>query len=79
MSVDGGGSRTTIPPLSPPLSEQAGEPAWRINPHELATRLSYFLWSSMPDEELFRAADSASIPERISLRTVSGVIPWTVL
>ncbi len=24
---------------------------------ELATRLSYFLWSSMPDEELFAAAD----------------------
>ena len=25
--------------------------------HELATRLSYFLWSTMPDEELFRLAD----------------------
>ena len=28
----------------------------RINEFELATRLSYFLWSSMPDEELFRLA-----------------------
>src|SRR5262249_43706531 len=27
-----------------------------INDWELATRLSYFLWSSMPDEELFRHA-----------------------
>jgi Protein of unknown function (DUF1588)/Protein of unknown function (DUF1587)/Protein of unknown function (DUF1585)/Protein of unknown function (DUF1595)/Protein of unknown function (DUF1592)/Planctomycete cytochrome C len=28
----------------------------RISDFELATRLSYFLWSSMPDEELFRLA-----------------------
>ncbi|MBI3694515.1 MAG: DUF1592 domain-containing protein, partial [Acidobacteria bacterium] len=30
--------------------------AHRISEFELASRLSYFLWSSMPDEELFRAA-----------------------
>ncbi len=48
-------------------SEQAGEPAWRINPHELATRLSYFLWSSMPDEELFRAADSGKLADAAEL------------
>jgi len=29
----------------------------KINEHELATRLSYFLWSSMPDDELFRLAE----------------------
>jgi mono/diheme cytochrome c family protein len=28
-----------------------------LTAHELATRLSYFLWSSMPDEELLRCAD----------------------
>jgi mono/diheme cytochrome c family protein len=28
----------------------------RLTDFELATRLSYFLWSSMPDEELFRLA-----------------------
>ena len=27
-----------------------------LNDYELATRLSYFLWSSMPDDELFRVA-----------------------
>src|SRR5262249_40574118 len=27
-----------------------------ITQHELACRLSYFLWSSMPDDELFRLA-----------------------
>ena len=29
----------------------------QIDPFELATRLSYFLWSSMPDEELFWLAE----------------------
>jgi hypothetical protein len=28
-----------------------------LNDFELATRLSYFLWSSMPDEELFKLAE----------------------
>ena len=28
----------------------------RLNDYELATRMSYFLWSSLPDEELFRLA-----------------------
>ena len=28
----------------------------KLNDYELATRLSYFLWSSMPDDELFRHA-----------------------
>jgi len=28
----------------------------RLDDYELASRLSYFLWSSMPDEELFRLA-----------------------
>ncbi|MCO4743990.1 MAG: DUF1592 domain-containing protein [Proteobacteria bacterium] len=30
---------------------------------ELATRLSYFLWSSMPDEELFAVAEDGSLLE----------------
>ena len=33
----------------------------RITPHELATRLSYFLWASMPDAELRRAADAGTL------------------
>jgi len=35
--------------------------AFKISPHELATRLSYFLWSSMPDAELRRAADAGTL------------------
>ncbi|MES1261538.1 MAG: DUF1592 domain-containing protein, partial [Acidobacteriota bacterium] len=32
-----------------------------ITEHELATRLSYFLWSSMPDDELLAAADRGTL------------------
>ena len=35
-----------------------------ITEHELATRLSYFLWSSMPDDELFRLADRREIAQK---------------
>lgn len=34
-----------------------------LNDHELAVRLSYFLWSSMPDEELSRLADEGRLRE----------------
>lgn len=34
----------------------AGDSVRQISELELATRLSYFLWSSMPDEELFKLA-----------------------
>lgn len=33
----------------------------RLNDHELATRLSYALWSTMPDDELFAAADAGML------------------
>ncbi len=33
----------------------------RIGDYELASRLSYFLWSSMPDAELFRLAKEAKL------------------
>jgi mono/diheme cytochrome c family protein len=40
------------------LDPQPGEPngVHTLNEFELATRLSYFLWSSMPDDELFALA-----------------------
>lgn len=39
-----------------------------ISQHELATRLSYFLWSSMPDDELLSAADRGDLrnPEKVA-------------
>lgn len=48
------------------LAEPTVADAGRIRPlnnHELANRLSYFLWSSMPDEELFRLADTGRLRE----------------
>jgi hypothetical protein len=37
------------------------ERSTRPTAHELATRLSYFLWSSLPDEDLSRAADEGKL------------------
>lgn len=37
------------------------EAAHLVNDYDLASRLSYFLWSSMPDDELSRAADAKSL------------------
>ena len=36
-------------------------PDGRLSDHELATRLSYFLWSSTPDEELLKCADEQKL------------------
>ncbi len=42
------------------LSKPGTEP-YAISSYELANRLSYFLWSSMPDTELFAAAENNSL------------------
>lgn len=43
--------------------EQAAAEPYRISDYELASRLSYFLWSSMPDEELFQLAGKKQLNE----------------
>ncbi len=40
-------------------SAEEGTGSAPVNPRELATRLSFFLWSSVPDAELMAAADAA--------------------
>jgi hypothetical protein len=40
----------------------------RVNDFELASRLSYFLWSTMPDAELYAAAKSGRLHEPETLR-----------
>lgn len=40
-------------------TENGAEPSWR--PYETASRLSYALWNSMPDKELFRAAAAGEL------------------
>lgn len=37
--------------------------AYRVTDHELAVRLSYFLWATMPDDKLFAAADAGNLHE----------------
>ncbi|MBX7166204.1 MAG: DUF1592 domain-containing protein [Pirellulales bacterium] len=44
-----------------PPAEDA--PPGPLNPWALASRLSYFLWSSMPDEELFKLAEEGTLAE----------------
>ncbi|MGJ8724960.1 MAG: DUF1592 domain-containing protein [Roseibacillus sp.] len=41
---------------------------WKLNDFEIATRLSYFLWSSMPDRELFRLADAGKLSDPAILK-----------
>jgi Protein of unknown function (DUF1592)/Protein of unknown function (DUF1588)/Protein of unknown function (DUF1595)/Protein of unknown function (DUF1587)/Protein of unknown function (DUF1585) len=42
-------------------ADPASQAAHTLSPHELATRLSYFLWSTTPDEALLQAADTATL------------------
>ena len=47
----------------------AGKQAGPVNDWELATRLSYFLWSSLPDSELRAAADAGRLQDPQVLAT----------
>lgn len=48
-------------PTSPEIQE--------LNPYELASRLSYFLWSRMPDERLRALAEKGTLNEEATLRS----------
>jgi hypothetical protein len=45
------------------------DPAFRISDYELASRLSYFLWSTMPDDQLFALAKAGRLHDRKVLDT----------
>jgi len=40
----------------------------RVSDFELASRLSYFLWRSMPDDELLAAAESGKLRDQVAFR-----------
>jgi hypothetical protein len=40
---------------------KAGNTPYALGPYDLANRLSYFLWSTMPDAALFQAAEDGSL------------------
>jgi mono/diheme cytochrome c family protein len=46
--------------------------AQRVDPYVLASRLSYFLWGSMPDEFLFDLAGTGRLHEPQVMKTVIG-------
>lgn len=48
-----------------------GQESKNLTAHEVASRLSYFLWSSMPDEELLASADKGELlkPEVLESQT----------
>ncbi|MBL9130562.1 MAG: DUF1592 domain-containing protein [Verrucomicrobiaceae bacterium] len=43
-------------------------PGPRLSDHALASRLSYFLWSTLPDDELMRLADAKKLHEPETLK-----------
>ncbi|MCB9385413.1 MAG: DUF1592 domain-containing protein [Bryobacterales bacterium] len=47
-------------------ADSGGPSPHALSDHELATRLSYFLWSSLPDDELQRLADASELHEKLS-------------
>lgn len=49
--------------------EGSGESTKRLNDYELASRLSYFLWSTMPDQRLFDLAEQGLLHRAEVLRT----------
>jgi hypothetical protein len=48
-------------------STVANDTAFRISNYELASRLSYFLWSTMPDDQLFGLAKAGRLHDRVVL------------
>ncbi len=53
------------------VEEERGKPGstepYRVGDHELAVRLSYFIWATMPDEELSKLADEGKLSDPATL------------
>jgi hypothetical protein len=49
------------------LDPPEGTAARRLDGYELASRLSYFLWSTMPDEALLQAAEAGALEDSAGL------------
>ena len=50
-----------------PSQEDNNEGPIQLDEYQLATRLSYFLWSSMPDEQLFEAAAEGTLRSQLDM------------
>ncbi|MBL9165089.1 MAG: DUF1592 domain-containing protein [Planctomycetaceae bacterium] len=49
-------------------TEPEAEGVYALNHHQLAARLAYFIWNTMPDDELARLADEAKLDDETILR-----------
>ncbi len=45
-----------------------GQTAYKLNPYELASRLSFFLWSSLPDDQLLSLAEADKLRDPAVIR-----------
>lgn len=54
--------------MLPELSETAEGSALKLNSHEVATRLSFLFWNSIPDQELNTAADAGMLTTKEQIR-----------
>lgn len=62
--------RPTTNPTSKPSTGSAlptNDSLRRLTDYEIASRLSYFLWSSMPDDELFAVADAGRLTDKAEI------------
>ena len=50
------------------VEHDAPGPVYRVNDYELASRLSFFLWSSIPDDELLKLAGEGKLKDSAVLR-----------
>ncbi len=57
------GGKPAGPQRSTPVDKPSTINHQPLSPHELASRLSYLLWSSMPDEELMQLAASGKLSD----------------
>jgi len=51
-----------------PVRVDGGDEVVPLSPHELASRLAFFLWASLPDDELLARAEDGSLVEPTVLR-----------
>lgn len=53
----------------PELAQERDGDAFQLSPHEVAARLSFLLWGSVPDDELNAAADSGQLATKEQILT----------
>lgn len=55
--------------ITPAKEVESATSIVRLDDHQLASRLSYLLWATMPDEELMALADNGRLHERTVLKS----------